>query len=63
MSLLNLQSFHVLSQQEHESHLEITVENRLKPQACPHCGFTQLYSHDKTEQVYLKKVNLTKFPI
>ncbi|MPQ75813.1 ISL3 family transposase [Hydrogenovibrio sp. JE_KL2] len=52
MSLLNLQSFHVLSQQEHESHLEITVENLFKPQACPHCGFTQLYSHDKTEQIF-----------
>ncbi len=52
MSLLNLKGFHVISQQEHESHLAITVENLFKPQACPHCGFTQLYSHDKTEQVF-----------
>lgn len=52
MSLLNLQSFHVLYQKEHGSHLEITVENLFKPQACPHCSFTQLYSHDKTEQIF-----------
>lgn len=52
-SLLNLKGFHALSQREHEGRLEITVENRLKPQACPHCGFSQLYSHDKTEQVFL----------
>lgn len=52
MCLLNLQSFHVISQQEHENHLEITVENRFKPQACPHCGFSLLYSHDKTEQIF-----------
>ncbi len=52
MSLLNLKGFHVISQQEHESHLAITVENLFKPQSCPHCGFTQLYSHDKTEQVF-----------
>lgn len=51
-SLLNLKGFHALSQQEHEGHLEISVENRFKPQTCPHCGFTQLYSHDKTEQVF-----------
>jgi transposase len=51
-SLLNLKGFHALSQQEHESHLEITVENRFKPQSCPHCGFAKLYSHDKTEQVF-----------
>lgn len=50
--LLNLKGFHALSQQEHENHLEIIVENRVKPQSCPHCGFTQLYSHDKTEQVF-----------
>ncbi|MCB5161582.1 ISL3 family transposase [Marinomonas algarum] len=50
--LLNLKGFHALSQQEHEGHLEITVESRFKPQACPHCGFSQLYSHDKTEQVF-----------
>lgn len=51
-SLLNLKSFHVISKKEHENHLEINVENRLKPQACPHCGYPQLYSHDKTEQVF-----------
>ncbi|NLY17023.1 MAG: ISL3 family transposase [Gammaproteobacteria bacterium] len=51
-SLLNLKGFSVLSQQDNEGHLEITVENRLKPQACPNCGYSQLYSHDKTEQVF-----------
>ncbi len=50
--LLNLSGFHVLSQKKHENHLEITVENRFKPQACPHCRYSQLYSHDKTEQVF-----------
>jgi transposase len=52
MSLLNLQSFHVHYQKAHESHIEITVENRFKPQACPHCGYSQLYPHDKAEQVF-----------
>lgn len=50
--LLNLSGFHVLSQKEHEDYLEIRVENRFKAKSCPHCGFSQLYSHDKTEQVF-----------
>jgi transposase len=50
--LLNLKGFHVLSQVEHEGHLEITVENRFKPQSCPNCDYSHLYSHDKTEQIF-----------
>jgi transposase len=51
-SLLYLKGFHVLYQQEHDGHIEITVENRFKPQTCPNCGYSQFYSHDKTEQVF-----------
>lgn len=52
MEMLNLQGFSASGQNELDGYIEITVENRFKPQACPHCGFTQLYSHDKTEQVF-----------
>lgn len=51
-SLLNLKGFHVISQKEHGGHLEVSVENRFKPQSCPHCSFSHLYSHDKTEQIF-----------
>jgi transposase len=50
--LLNLSGFHVLDSSEHDGYLAIQVENRVKPESCPHCGFTGLYSHDKTEQVF-----------
>lgn len=52
MEMLNLKGFSTTGQNELDDYIEISVENRLKPQACPHCGFTQLYSHDKTEQVF-----------
>ncbi|WP_305910475.1 ISL3 family transposase (plasmid) [Methylomarinum sp. Ch1-1] len=50
--LLNLSNFSVLMASDHERFLEIGVENKLKPQACPYCLFQKLYSHDKTEQMF-----------
>lgn len=52
MDILNLKSLNALSHYNYESHTEIEVENKFKPQGCPLCGHSALYSHDKTEQVF-----------
>jgi len=52
MDILNLKSLNALSYCNYESHIEIEVESKLKPQGCPLCGHSVLYSHDKTEQVF-----------
>lgn len=52
MEMLNLKGFSTTGQNELDDYIEISVENRFKPQSCPHCGYSQLYPHDKTEQVF-----------
>ncbi len=52
MDILNLKSLNILNHYNDKSYIEIEVESKLKPQNCPFCGHSALYSHDKTEQAF-----------
>lgn len=52
MDLLRLSQLDVSSIEDKSSCFEISVNTKKPILGCPHCGFSQLYSHDKTEQVF-----------